>query len=208
MQKKKDIYKSIFELYTDLGQDYLNGIKKVKPIELNGFMNLIVKKGRVLDVGCANGRDSNRFIKKGFEVIGIDLVDLFLKSARKNVPKAKFIKMNLLDLKFPKNHFDAIWAHAVLLHIVKKDMRKALLNFYRVLKPGGKLHIRTKKGNSVQNKSEILTNNKKRFSIYYTKKEMEEYAKNAGFKILQSKIYADELKRKNTKWVGIWAEKK
>ena len=32
-----------------------------------------IKKSRVLDIGCGNGRDSYFFNKKGFKVTGIDI---------------------------------------------------------------------------------------------------------------------------------------
>ena len=90
-------YKKTIEAYVKLGEKYLGHGKTAR--EFPEFIKLLPKGGRVLDVGCAGGRDSKRFTQKGFKVIGIDLVDLFLKIARKNVPKAKFIKGNILDFK-------------------------------------------------------------------------------------------------------------
>lgn len=110
------------------------------------FIKTLPKGGRILDVGCSAGRDSKRFAQNGFEIIGIDLVDVFLQEARKNVPEAKFLKMDLRRLNFSENYFDAIWAMAVLLYIEKKDLPETLNGFYNVLKPRGKLFITVKRG--------------------------------------------------------------
>jgi 2-polyprenyl-3-methyl-5-hydroxy-6-metoxy-1,4-benzoquinol methylase len=55
------------------------------------YMRRLKSGGTVLDVGCAGGRDSKKLVGRGFKVIGIDLVDSFLKIARK-----KYLKLNLL----------------------------------------------------------------------------------------------------------------
>jgi len=206
MSSKQDRYKKTTELYSELGKKYIQSAERLTPKELLGFIKLLAKGGRILDVGCAGGRDSKKFIKKGFRVIGIDLVDVFLKEARKNVPRAKFIKMDLCKLKFPKDYFDGIWAQAVLLHIKKKDISEALRGFYRVLKPGGKLHIRVKRGKGAAYKKDKLSGGKKRMFTYFLKDEMESFVKKAGFKIISSRIFPDELGRKDVKWISICAE--
>lgn len=174
---------------------------------MSEFISLLPKGAKVLDVGCAGGRDARIFAAKGFKVIGIDLVASFLNAARKNVPKAKFIKMDMRELKFPKSYFDAIWANAVLVHILKKDFSTVLKSFNRILKPRGKLDLRMKKGKGVKEVSENLSLYNKRIFIYLSKTELEKLVKKAGFNILQSKLFPDELGRKEVKWIGIQAEK-
>lgn len=209
MESEKDKYKKTIELYEKLGKKYIKDIKGLTPKEFPDFIKLLPKGAKVLDVGCAGGRDSKRFVKKGFKVIGIELVDVFLKEARKNVPSAKFIKMDLCKLKFPKDYFDAIWAQAVLLHIKKKDIPKSLKGFYGVLKPGGKLHIkvRVKIGKGIGYKKEKLSGGEKRLFTYFLKDEIENFVKKADFKIILSKIFPDELGRKDIKWITVWAKK-
>lgn len=49
-------------------------------------------------------------------------------------PLAKF-KMDILDIQFPDNFFDAVMCNHVLEHII--DDNRAMSELYRVLKPGG-----------------------------------------------------------------------
>lgn len=207
MESKENKYKKTIEIYEKLGKKYIKDIKDLTPVEFSGFVKLLPKGGKVLDVGCAGGRDSKKLIQKGFEVIGIDLTDSFLKEAKKNVPRAKFIKMDARKLKLPNDYFDAIWASAILLHLKRKDISKTLKGFYRVLKTSGKLHIRVKKGKGSGYKKDKLSSGEKRLFTYFSKDELEGLVKKADFKIIISRVFPDESRRKDVKWISIWAEK-
>jgi len=41
---------------------------------------------KVLDAGCANGRDTNELASEGFDVIGLDYNKDFIKDAKKRYP--------------------------------------------------------------------------------------------------------------------------
>lgn len=208
MKTKEDKYEETIKAYKRLGKKYIKDTERFTPPEFFDFVKLLPKGGKVLEAGCSGGRDSNKFVQKGFRVIGIDLVDIFLKEARKNVPNAKFIKMDFRKLKFPQNYFDAIWATAVLLHIKKKDILKTLKGFYRVLKPGGKLHIRVKRGKGIIYEKDILSGGERRLFVYFLKDELERFVEKVGFKIIISRIFPDNAGRKDVKWVSLWAEKR
>lgn len=199
--------KQIRDTYRSLGDKYIEDIQGIKVKEMDEFIKLIPSDSKVLDVGCAGGRDSAIFIKNNLSVVGIDLVDEFIKIAKKNVPKGKFYAMDLLNIKLPRNYFGAVWTNAVLLHIEKKDISKVLKSLYLVLKPGGVIHIRVKRGRDSKMIIDKLSQKTSRNFTLFFKYEMEEYVKNAGFKIIISKLYPDEAKRKNLKWIGIWAIK-
>ena len=200
-------YKETLEFYEKLDENYIKFREHVVPKEIFEFIKLLPKNGRILDVGCCGGRDSEKFSQKGLRVIGIDATESFLRVARKKVPKAKFIKMNLLKLKFPKDYFDAIWAYAILLHIKRKDIPKVLKDFYRILKPRGILHISVKKGKGTTFKKEKSITDKKRMFVYFTKEEIETFVKKSGFKIITSRFFPDELGRKDVKWISVWVKK-
>ncbi len=203
-----DKYKQTIAVYKKLGKEYLDNIAGLRVKGMTEFIKLLPKKARVLDVGSAGGRDAKIFLSKGFEVVGIDLVDSYLQAARRQAPKAKFIKMDVRKLKFPRSYFDAIWACAVLVHVYKKDLPQVLKGFRRVLKAGGQLHVSMKKGKGIKKVAEKLSLYNKRIFIYFSKIELEKLVRKAGFRILQSKLFPDELGRKEVKWIGILAEKR
>jgi len=115
--------------------------------------------------------------------------------------------MDLLKLEFPENYFDAVYACAVLLHIKKKDIPKALEGFYDVLKPNGKLYIAVKEGKGVEHKKDKLSSKQKRMFTYFRKDELRKFLEKAGFKVTFTRIYSDPLGRKDVKWLVVFADK-
>lgn len=101
------------------------------------------KSVRILDVGTGNGRFLLDFAKRGFQDLsGIDMSDNLLSHAREllgKYPVAKLYKMNASDLVFDSNSFDVVLGLQQLISFIsdKGSRSKALLEFHRVLKPGG-----------------------------------------------------------------------
>lgn len=203
----KKEYEQTIRVYKELGKKYVLSTYDILSAELPEFISLLRPRSNVLDVGCAGGRDSQHFCNAGHKVMGIDVVEEFLKEARRRSPKAKFVRMDLLKIDLPDNSFDAIWAHAVLLHFSKDDLPKILKSFKKILKPGGLLHVRVKRGKGTRLVKEKLIEDKERVFTFYYKKEVEQAMKDSGYKIVASRILPDELKRKNTKWVSVWGRK-
>jgi len=203
---QSDKYKNTIESYKKSGTEYLKSIENITPAQFYIFVKQINKGEKILDVGCAGGRDSKKFIEEGFDVVGIDLIDEFLDVARKNVPGATFLKMDLLRMKFPKNYFDGIWASAVLLHIDKKDIPRVLNNFYKILKTGGKIFIGVKLGKGSTYSIDKLSY-RKRLMVLYSEKKIENFLARAGFNIIYFKIAPDDAGRSNVKWIRLIAEK-
>jgi len=198
----------IKKTYEKLGEKYLENIEKYTPKAIYDFMKLLPKGGTVLDVGSAGGRDSEKFSQSGFKVIGIDLVDKFIKTAQNRVPSGTFRKMDLEKLDFPKNYFDGIWVNAVLMHVRKKNIQKVLDNLNQCLKPNGKAYFQVKKGIGEQYLTDKFSPIKKRFVSLFEKKEFEEDLKKSGYHLLKTSIKPDNAGRPGIDWIEITAEKK
>ena len=107
------------------------------------------KELKVLDVGCGVG-GSSRYIARALgtssEVTGITLSPNQVKRAtelaeEQNTPNAKFQVMNALEMDFPDNSFDIVWACESGEHM--PDKKKYIDEMMRVLKPGGKFVMAT-----------------------------------------------------------------
>ncbi|MFA5076451.1 MAG: methyltransferase domain-containing protein [Patescibacteria group bacterium] len=107
--------------------------------------NLELSDGQiVLDAGCGQGVVSTYLAKKyGPKVFGINIVLFQIKKARKLASrlgvqdKTDYQMMDYSFTNFPDNYFDAIYTTETLSH--SPDIRKTLQEFFRVLKPGGKI---------------------------------------------------------------------
>lgn len=101
---------------------------------------LCVKQGvRFLDAGCGGGGASVLAAALGSEVTGLDASDALLAIARERLPQSRFVHGDLEQLPFATGHFDAALAANSI--IFAEDIRQALRELRRVLKPGGRLAI-------------------------------------------------------------------
>jgi ubiquinone/menaquinone biosynthesis C-methylase UbiE len=204
---KKSVYEQTTEVYNKLGKKYLDDSKKIIPIERLPFSKLFKKDNNILDLGCGGGRDAKFFTSKGLKVTGIDSSSVLIKLARKEAPMATFQCVDLLKMNFSKETFDGIWAEAVLLHLKRRDIPRALKKLHNILKQNGLFYVRVKQGKGEAHVKEKLSGWQERFYTYFSKKEIETLIKKEGFKIVYSKFLPDEHKRPDVSWVAVLARK-
>ena len=100
------------------------------------------KSKQVLEIGLGQGADSEQIIRRGATWSGIDIsaesVDRVSTRLRcRGLEYARLECASALDLPFPDDCFDIVFAHGVLHHI--PDVLTAQKEIARVLKPGGRL---------------------------------------------------------------------
>lgn len=99
---------STIRTYSQLGKPYIEGIEKLAPEERSEFIDQFPKGSKILDIGCAGGRDAAVFAKARFVVTGIDPVAVFIREAKKRVPEGLFIKTDIQHLPFQPKSFNGI----------------------------------------------------------------------------------------------------
>ena len=95
---------------------------------------------KVLEIGCGLGTDGAQFAKAGANYTGVDLTDAAIELAQKrfelfNLP-GKFQTADAEKLDFADDSFDLVYSHGVLHHT--PDTEHAVMEIYRVLRPGGR----------------------------------------------------------------------
>ncbi len=138
-----DNLQATIKWYDDHASDYAAKVRtKAQLIELEQFSNYLPKDAKVLDVGCAAGRDSHILKELGFQMTGVDISPELIKIAKKEHSDIKFIEANFLDLPFKNRTFEGIWASASLVHLeTKEQVKEALQEFKRVLTDDGILYL-------------------------------------------------------------------
>lgn len=179
---------------------------------LDRFANVVGRGGKVLDAGCAAGRDC-RFLKdRGLVPIGIDLSEPLIKIARNKHPDIEFRQGDILNLPFEDESFDGIWAHASLVHFeTTEDVVKALKEFNRILKPNGIIHVFVKQQSGKEKTSVIsdILSRHDRFFQWFTKHEVQQLLDKTGFAIIDLQDdYEDPAGRDEVRWVVALAKKK
>jgi SAM-dependent methyltransferase len=99
-------------------------------------------RGRtLLDVGCSWGRWSIAAARKGYDAVGIDpslgAVMAARRAARALGMNTRYVVGDARFLPFRDACFDAVFSYSVLQHMAQDDVRLALAQVARVLKPGG-----------------------------------------------------------------------
>ncbi|MDA1316750.1 MAG: class I SAM-dependent methyltransferase [bacterium] len=154
--------------------------------------------GKIIDIGSGSGRDAKDFIRFGYEYTGIDYSDGLLSQSRINNPGVTFLKQSVYDLDFPKNHFDLFWACAILLHMPKKQIDKALQSIHQIIKIGAIGCITLKKGEGERFVEGDHTGiGYKRFFSFYLEDEFKTILEKNSFEILES--YTTD--HSNKKWL-------
>jgi SAM-dependent methyltransferase len=99
-----------------------------------------IRGKRLLDLGCGAGENSVYFAKKGAHCVATDyspgMVEVALQLAEANGVEVEGRTENAMELTFPDNTFDIVYASNLLHHI--PDPKVAIKEMHRVLKPGGK----------------------------------------------------------------------
>jgi len=121
--------------------------KRTASVEAGFFLPHLRSGMKLLDCGCGPGTmtvNLAEVVAPG-EVVGIDLEDKQFEVGRayareRGVSNVRFETGNIYNLPFESNTFDAVFAHAVLYHLKTPD--RALMELYRLLKPGGVIGIR------------------------------------------------------------------
>lgn len=101
--------------------------------------------GAVLDVGCGFGQWSAALALENAHVTGVEVHPGRLDEARRllrslGLENAEFRNGDAQSLPFPDASFDALFCYSVFMFT---DRARTLLEFARVLRPGGRLYVCT-----------------------------------------------------------------
>ena len=99
----------------------------------------------LLDFGCGPGRDLRTFKALGHRVIGLEGSPRLAAMAR-TVSGCEVLAQSFLQLNLPSNHYDGVFANAVLFHVPSQELPRILRELHATLKPGGVLFSSNPRG--------------------------------------------------------------
>lgn len=124
-------YDLMFE-WKDYGKDTKRIIEVIRQNKRSSGREL-------LEVACGTG-NYLKHLQKSFSCTGLDLFGEMLAIARKKVPRAKYIKADMINFKL-KKRFDVILCLFADISYTRTypNLRRAIRNFYAHLNKGGVL---------------------------------------------------------------------
>jgi len=136
------LIKKTTEDYNLISQDYAR--TRAAPAEDIINLTVYLSPGdKVLDLGCGSGRLYGALQGRGVDYTGIDNSLELIAIAKIKYLEANFVVGDVLNLPFPGSSFDKAYSVAVLHHIPSTELRKQFFaEAARILKPGGLLIIR------------------------------------------------------------------
>ncbi|MBI2636222.1 class I SAM-dependent methyltransferase [Candidatus Peregrinibacteria bacterium] len=174
---------------------------------LQKFMETLPRNSRLLDVGCAYGRDSAFLAEHGFKVTGVDYAAGLIERAKQRVPNAEFLVADMRELPFDSGSFDGIWAYMSLLHLQKSEVPAALQGFAHVLAPQGVFALGMKVGQGEGYVTDQRYDGAKKYFANFTENEMHGLLQQAGFHVLESSVRERQLPYQDLPVMEILARK-
>ncbi len=133
----------------------------------------------ILDAGCSSGwlLADLRERHPHAALVGVDLVAGGLRRAHRLVPDARLLLADVCDLPLEDGTVDAVLSANLLEHV--PNDRQALIEFYRVLRPGGVAAVVVPAGPGTYDYYDAFLGHERR----YGRGELAERAAAAGFEV-------------------------
>ena len=156
---------------------------------LRQLVDKLPKNAIVLDAGCGSGYPVTRFLAQFFHVTGIDFSLGQLRLAKQKVPRIDLICAEISNLPFRGNTFDAVCSYYAIIHIPRNEHEKVLASFPNTLRPGGLALLCMGAGDLPIDTSSY--HGAPMFWSHYGRERNLELIRNAGLRVLWSKIITD-----------------
>ncbi|MET9290724.1 class I SAM-dependent methyltransferase [Streptomyces sp. NPDC003077] len=103
------------------------------------LLTRLPRGARALDAGCGTGQPTcEQLCAAGLDVTGIDVSEAMLTMARANVPRARFLAMDLLSERTSElGTFDAVLSFFCLMNHPEPVFLSALARLSTLTRPGG-----------------------------------------------------------------------
>ena len=167
---------------------------------LDGFLDRLEPGARVLELGCGAGRDAAQIRKRGFDIHATDGVPAMVAKANERWGlDARLMRFDQLEAS---KEYDAVWAHACLLHCPQAELPDVLAHIHRALKPEG-YHYASFKLGAGEGRDLIG-----RLHNFPTAAWLIERYRAAGFKIVDQSMFAGKASDGTQRdWLAITGQK-
>ena len=152
-------YESMYA--TEDGHWWYRGMERIT-ISLLNQLYPSPRNLRILDAGCGTG-GATRFLLPFGTVTGCDISPVGLAFCRRRA-LPHLGQASITSLPFPDASFDLVTSFDVLYHRAVTDHHAALFEFWRVLRPGGRLLLRLPAYDWLRRHHDVVVHTGRRFT--------------------------------------------
>lgn len=176
--------KATIDFYQRSAPHYTLSFGQAPSRHLDGFLDRLSPGSRILELGCGGGRDSGRIMERGFSLDATDGTPAMVRKANERFDVgARHMRFDELEAE---GEYDAVWAHACLIHVPRADFPGILSRINRALKPRG-WHFANFKLGSGEGRDPLG-----RLHNFPTTDWLEDAYRNAGFEVVETELYRGE----------------
>ncbi len=174
------------------------------------FLEFLPPGGRILDIGCAAGRELNALRQEGFEAYGMESSRELIDQLQENCPALKdYVFPGYLPEGIPediqgRSPWDGLVCSAVLQHIRDSQLAPSAASLSRLLIPRGRL-ILTVPGSYPLKKDD--RDEQERLFRIRPAEELMTLFENCRLGLLERRDSRDSLKRDGISWMTLIFEK-
>jgi SAM-dependent methyltransferase len=184
--------------YAENAEAYAQHATGPNGAQLHGFLAQVPAAGKILELGCGNGRDAARMLEFGFDVEATDgTAELAAEAERRIGQKVRILRFEHLDAIAL---YDGIWASASLLHVPAETLVDILTRIRKALRPRGVFTASFKAGTG-EGRDDLG-----RYYNYPSAERLREEYRAAGWNTVTiEKIMGSGYDAKPTEWLWVTA---
>ncbi len=172
------------------------------------FISFLKTGAHVFDVGCGAGLASKYLVEKGLSVTGIDFSEKLVAIAKREVPRGRFLVMDMHDTASLREQFDGLYVKASMLHIPKKEVPDMMSKLAEHLKPRGFMYVAVKGAREGEQEEQVKIEHDyghtyERFFSFFFLPEVEKYFVDSGLKVVWKKVALTG----QTNWIEVIGQK-
>ena len=175
--------------YDKLSEHYTR-VRRLSPRDrmyIDILVEMLPSDARILDLGCGGGGPITKELASKFDLVGIDFSQNQIDLARKNVPNAEFHRMDMTDMPFEDDSFDAVYSFLAIIHVPRDEKPALFAKLHEMLKPGGIMLLAIGCDDWVSEPGDEFMGEPMYWSQWGSEKSLA-LIENSGFEILRSSI--------------------
>lgn len=173
---------------------------------LHKLLGNLSKQSKVLELGCGAGKPYTQELVKHSQVTASDISAAQIALARKHVPAAEFIHMDMMSLTFSCGTFDAVVGLYSIIHLPRLDQEVLIKRIRDWLHPGGYFLANLGTTDNPGNTEDWL-GSKMYWSSYDVPTNLQ-IVQRAGLEIVEAETLFDDEEGKSVPFLWILAQKR